>query len=92
MLTCDDILITAESEQEHLNVLDEVFTRLEQWGVRVNLAKCSFAQTSVEYLGHRLDAEGVHPTSEKLKAIIGAQKPRDVKQLSCYLGLINYYA
>ena len=46
----------------------------------------------MEYLGHRLTAEGIHPTSEKLKAIIDAQKPCDVKQLRSYLGLINYYA
>ena len=53
--------------------------------------KCSFAQKSVVYLGHRLDAEDIHPTSEKLKAIIEAQKPCDVKQLHSYLELINYY-
>ena len=58
----------------------------------MNLAKCSFAQKSVECEGHRLDAAGVHPTSEKLKATIEAQKPCDVKQLRSYLGLINYYA
>ena len=82
--------MTAESEQEHLSVLGEVLTRLEQCGVRVNLAKCSFAQKSVDYLGHRLDAEDIHPTSEKLKAITEPQKPCDVKQLRSYL--INYSA
>ena len=92
MCFLNDTLNTAESEQEHLNVLDEVFTLLEQCGICVNLTKCSFAHTSVEYLGHRLDAEGIHPTSEKLKAIMEAQKPCDVKQLRSYLGLINYYA
>ena len=92
MCFLDDILITDESEQEHRNVLVEVLTRLEQCRVRVNLAKCSFARKSVEFEGHRLDAAGVHPTSEKLKAIIEAQKPCDVKQLRSYLGLINYYA
>ena len=43
----DDILIIAESEQEPRRVLDEVLTRLEDSGVRVKLAKCTFAQTSV---------------------------------------------
>ena len=52
----DDILITAEWEQEHLNVLDEILTFMEQCEFRVNLAKCSFAHKSVKYLGHRLDA------------------------------------
>ena len=92
MCFLDDILFTAESEKVHLNVLDEVLARLAQCGVRVNLAKCSFAQKSVECLGHRLDAEGIHPTSEELKAIKEAQKPCDVKQLLSFLGLINYYA
>ena len=85
-------MITAESEQEHRRVIDEVFTRLEDSVVRVNLAKCTFAQTSVHYLGHYIDAEGIHPTSDKLKAITEAQKPGNVKQLHSYLGLINYYA
>ena len=62
------------------------------FSMKYNLAKCSFAQKSVEYLGHRLGVEGIHPTSEKLKAIIEAQKPCNVKQLRSYLGLINYYA
>ena len=92
MCYLDDILITAESEQEHRRVLDEVFTRLEDSGVRVNLAKCTFVQTSVHYLGHCIDAKGIHPTSDKLKAIIVAQKPANVRQLRSYLGLINYYA
>ena len=39
-----------------------------------------------------MDAEGIHPTSEKLKGIIEAQKPCNIKQLRSYLGLINYYA
>ena len=35
----------------------------------MDLAKCSFAQKSVECLVHRVDAKGINPTSEKLKAI-----------------------
>ena len=50
MCFLDDILITAESEREHVHVLDEVLTRLEQCGVRLNLAKYPFARKSAEYL------------------------------------------
>ena len=39
-----------------------------------------------------MDAEVILPTSDKLKAIIEAQKPSDVNQLHFYLGSINYYA
>ena len=55
-------------------------------------AKCSFAQKSVECLGQRVQAEGIIPTSEKLKATTDAKTSGDVKQLRSYLELIYYYA
>lgn len=49
-------------------------------------------QPEVEYLGHRIDREGLHPTEEKIKAIKDAPEPKDITQLRAYLGLINYYS
>ena len=43
-----------------------------------------FRMKLVEYLGHRVDAEGINPTSEKLKAISDVETPGDVKQLRSY--------
>ena len=48
-------------------------------------------QESVEYLGYRIDAEGVHPTGSKLEVIIGAPVPQNIQQLRSLLGLLNYY-
>ena len=42
----------------------EVLKRLLEHGVCLKKEKCQFLQDSVEYLGHRIDAQGVH-TSEK---------------------------
>ena len=46
----------------------------------------------MEYLGHRVDAEGINPIYEKLKSISDVDTPRDVKQLRSHLGLIHYQA
>ena len=35
----------------------------------------------IEYLGHIIDAEGLHPTEEKVKAIREAPKPKNVGEL-----------
>ena len=43
------------------------------------------------YLGHRLDAEGIHPTNEKLLALQQAPNPTCVTELRSYVGLVNYY-
>lgn len=69
-----------------------VLDRLNRYNVKVNLEKCKFFQSQVEYLGHRIDGEGIHPTVEKLQTIQDAPEPVNVAQLRAYLGLLNYYS
>ena len=88
----DDILIASRTEEEHLATLDEVLSRLEKYGVVVNQSKCEFRTSSVEYLGHRIDEDGLHPLKDKIAAIVDAPSPTNVSELCAYLGLINYYA
>ena len=87
----DDILITGESEAQHLQHLEEVLRRLQENGVRLHRNKCHFFQPSVEYLGHHIDAEGVHTSDTKVKAIVKAPVPRNVSELRSFFGLVNYY-
>ena len=86
----DDILVTGISEEEHLCNLEETLSRLQAHGVRVR-SKCTFLEDSVEYLGHRVDAEGLRATPEKIAAIQNAPQPQNVQQLRSFLGLLNYY-
>ncbi|XP_056138781.1 uncharacterized protein K02A2.6-like, partial [Lampris incognitus] len=92
-VTCflDDILVTGRTREEHLRNLDEVLSRLESYGVRVKRAKCDFMQEKVEYLGHLIDKEGLHPTETKVAAIVNAPQPTNVTELRSFLGLLNYY-
>ena len=46
----------------------------------------------VTYLAHRIHSEGLHPTEEKVRAIMDADTPRDVKALRSFLGLIMFYS
>ena len=34
------------------------------------------------YLGHKIDAEGVHPAQDKVKAIQEAPAPRNINELN----------
>ena len=47
---------------------------------------------SVEYLGHIIDAKGLHPSPEKIRAIKDAPEPQNVTELKSFLGLLNYYS
>ena len=87
----DDILITSETEAEHLKILEEVFDRLAKAGLKVKKRKCKFMAPSVSYLGHVIDEKGLHPLPEKVEAIRQAPTPKDVTELKSYLGLLTYY-
>ena len=87
----DDIMVTGKTEEEHLERLNQVLQRLQEHGIRVKLSKCTFMRTSVDYLGHRVDAEGLHATDDKMQAIVDAPVPKNISELRSFLGLLNYY-
>ena len=63
----DDILITGSTDQEHLENLEEVLSRLKQHSIRLKKNKCQFLQDAVEYLGHQIDAQGIRTATSKLE-------------------------
>ena len=88
----DDILVTGPTEEEHLAALEEVLRRLQAAGLRLKREKCIFMAPAVTYLGHKIDAQGLHPMPEKVKAVQEAPKPHNVTELKSYLGLLSYYS
>ena len=86
----DDILIKSKPS-EHLSLVDEVLTRLKNQGLKAKLSKCEFAVPGVDYMGYRLDGEGIHPLEEKVQAIVDVPSPRNVSELRSFLGLLNFY-
>ena len=88
----DDILVAGSSVSEHLSVLEQVLSRLLESGLRLKKEKCHFLVKSVTYLGYQIDATGIHPTSEKIRAIKDAPTPRNVTELKSYIGLLSYYS
>ncbi len=87
----DDILITGEDEASHLKTLESVLCRLSETGLKVKKGKCLFMAPTVTFLGHRIDAEGLHPLLDKMEAIEAAPAPTNVTELKSFLGLLTYY-
>ncbi|XP_044139657.1 uncharacterized protein K02A2.6-like [Bufo gargarizans] len=87
----DDMLITGSTDEEHRKNVEAVLGRLQKYGLRVNLSKCEFLKSQLEFCAHTVDRHGLHTTEEKVKALTHAPTPRNVTQLRSYLGLLNYY-
>ena len=87
----DNVIIMGKSTGEHLNNLSHVLERLQDRGFRLKKKKCHFVQSSVEYLGHIIDANGLHTTPTKQQAIAEARPSTNASELRSFLGLVNYY-
>ena len=86
----DDILIHANSQSEHDQILRTVLSKLRHHGLIVNKDKCRFGQTSVDYLGHTITPDGITPKKELVRAITDAPAPEGKDQLRSFLGLCKY--
>ena len=87
----DDILVASDNIEEHQQHLAAVFDKLEEYGLVVNPAKCVFGADSVEFLGHRVSAEGITPLRSKVDAITNYAQPISVTSLQRFIGMVNHY-
>lgn len=87
----DDIIVYGETEEEFLQNLDKVLTKCEAANITLHPDKCKLGVESIEYVGHVLDKDGIHMSDEKIRKVLDFARPRTVKQLQSFLGLINYF-
>ena len=77
--------------KEHLEHLEDIFTRLKAAGLKLKLEKCCFFKRHIEYLGHLISVEGIQPLPEKLESIAKMPAPKNPKEVKQFLGLVGYY-
>ena len=87
----DDILIYSSSWTEHLQHLCAVLVTLRAHRLHLKRSKCSFATTTVHYLGHVITAEGVAMDTTMVAAVQSWPRPHAACVLRCFLGLAGYY-
>ena len=87
----DDLLIASSSPEEHMSHLRQVLQRLSEHGIVLNPAKSVLGVPHLDFLGHRVDAQGISPLDEKVRVIRDFPRPNSLRQLREFLGLINFY-
>ena len=88
----DDILVTGQTFEEHLDNLEEVLKRLRAHGLKLSTAKCNLIKDSVPYLGHTLTREGIKTSLANVEAILQLPIPTTVRGLKKLNGMISYYS
>jgi hypothetical protein len=86
----DDILHWGQDVDSYCKNLRTILKRIRDHELTLNPSKCKFGLSSVTYVGHTIDAEGVSIDMSKVAKILNFAKPRNQKELKSFLGLCNY--
>ena len=88
-----NIGIVANTPQQLIKNLREVFQCLPKAGLKLSMTKCHFGVQEIDFFGRKLTTEGVAPRKQKNAKFLGKVKfPRSEKKtLQRYNGFLNYY-
>nr|XP_037288773.1 uncharacterized protein K02A2.6-like [Rhipicephalus microplus] len=86
----DDVLIAKEGDSQNRNLM-AVLERFREHGIKLRADKCRVSESSVTYLGHRIDANELHPMEKNVDAIRLAPSPQSVCELRSFLGMVTFY-
>ena len=87
----DDILVFAETLEECQERTKRMLDRMKEEDLHLKLAKCTFDQTEVEYLGLVVRNGEVLMDLTKLKAVEQWKPPKSVKAVRSFIGFCNFY-
>ena len=65
----DDVLIASRDINEHQDHILQVFKRLAHFSLTINVSRCDFSVSKLNFLGHMIDEQGITPVPEKVTAI-----------------------
>ncbi|KAL7291593.1 hypothetical protein TKK_0014634 [Trichogramma kaykai] len=87
----DDIVIYANSLEEHDKKFELLANRLRDANLKLQPEKCNLLERKVRYLGHILSEEGLQVDPKKTEAVVRFPTPKTVKNVRQFIGLAGYY-
>jgi hypothetical protein len=87
----DDILVYSQSEEEHVEHLRIVLTRLRDNQLYAKFSKCEFWLNKVPFLSHVLFEDGISVDPTKVQEVLDWKAPTTVTEVQSFLDLVGYY-
>ena len=84
----DDMLVKSPRAEDHLDHLRECFKTLNEYGMKLNPAKCTFGVTSGEFLGYIVTQRGIEANPKQITAILDLPSPKNTREVQRLTGRI----
>jgi len=82
----DDILVFSKTWEEHLKHVKQTLDVLKRENIYVELSKCEFGKTSLNYLGHIVGGGELKIDPSKVAVIVNWPKPKFAIKVRSFLG------
>jgi hypothetical protein len=86
----DDVLLYAADIETYLRKLDEFFSLLDHFGLKLSVRKSSLFQTSVKWCGKIITGEGVSHDPERIEALSTMPEPTTAAELQQFICAANW--
>ena len=82
----DDMLVKSKEESAHMDNLQEMFTTLGQYQMKLNPSKCTFGVALGKFLRFMVSQRGIEANLENVQAILEMTSPKTVKEVQKLTG------
>jgi transposase InsO family protein len=87
----DDCNVFAQTDEEFLDRLRQIFTRFRKHNMFLKAQKCFFGYSEIDFVGKVLSEEGLKMSQLKIQSVLDFPIPLVSKQLKSFLGIVNYF-
>ncbi|MBW0521789.1 hypothetical protein O181_061504 [Austropuccinia psidii MF-1] len=87
----DDIIISSETWEDHVQYIDKVLSKCIPIKLKISLKKCNFGQQEILSLGNKFSGLSLPIDQNKEEAVLKKPVPRNIKEMQSFLGFASYY-
>ena len=87
----DDLIIFADSFDEHMKRLQIVLDRLRECNLKLSAKKCQLLQQKVKYVGFIVSEQGIETDPEKVTKVKNWPIPSNPDEVRQFVGFAGYY-
>ena len=86
----DDMIVHGVDQNQHDQRPTAVLNKVAKANMTLNQKKCEFNVKTVKGVGHIVSPNGISANPMKVNAITSMQKPKNVKELRSFLGMVSH--